>query len=363
MEELITNLHIHTTYSDGSCIHAEIAQTALNAGLDAVIITDHNVLVKGLEGYFQKDGHKLLLLVGEEINDRLREPAKNHLLVLGAQRELSTYANDPQLLIDRASNAGAVTFIAHPYEDEMPFLHELAYEWVDWQVTGFTGLEIWNGFSELKSVSHSALENLFYAFFPEFIAHSPLRRTMQKWDELISQGKKIVAIGGSDSHALKMKAGPFTRTIFPYDYHFHSINTHLVVPNQLSGDIENDRKLILDALRQGHAFVANDLPAATRGFRFTAQGRDKTAIMGDDINLFGSVTLQIRMPLAAECFLIKDGKVTKALKNRNSYTQVITQPGVYRVECYLDYLGSRRGWIYSNPIYVHLPEAPSKQMN
>ena len=51
MAELITNLHMHTTYSDGSGTHQEIAEAALEAGLDVVIVTDHNVLVQGLEGY------------------------------------------------------------------------------------------------------------------------------------------------------------------------------------------------------------------------------------------------------------------------------------------------------------------------
>jgi hypothetical protein len=29
-----------------------------------------------------------------------------------------------------------------------------------------------------------------------------------------------------------------------------------------------------------------------------------------------------------------------------------TLPGAYRVEAYIDYLGLKRGWIFSNPIYI-----------
>ena len=43
MPEIVINLHMHTTYSDGSGTHADIANAAIKAGLDAVIITDHNV--------------------------------------------------------------------------------------------------------------------------------------------------------------------------------------------------------------------------------------------------------------------------------------------------------------------------------
>ncbi len=70
MEELIVNLHIHTVYSDGTGDHNEIGNAALQAGIDVVIVTDHNVLVQGMERFFQRDEQKTLLLVGEEVHDR-----------------------------------------------------------------------------------------------------------------------------------------------------------------------------------------------------------------------------------------------------------------------------------------------------
>ncbi len=47
------NMHIHTRYSDGEKLHAEIAQDAITAGLDFIIITDHNTYVTGVEGYYK----------------------------------------------------------------------------------------------------------------------------------------------------------------------------------------------------------------------------------------------------------------------------------------------------------------------
>jgi len=58
MHEIVVNLHMHTRYSDGSGTHKDIAQAAIKTGLDAVIVTDHNVLVQGVQrdvnalGYF-----------------------------------------------------------------------------------------------------------------------------------------------------------------------------------------------------------------------------------------------------------------------------------------------------------------------
>ncbi|MHB1481565.1 MAG: PHP domain-containing protein, partial [Bellilinea sp.] len=74
MHEFVVNLHTHSRYSDGAGTHAQIAQAALEAGLDCVIITDHNVHVRGFEGYSRKEGRKLLVLVGEEVHDQARQP-------------------------------------------------------------------------------------------------------------------------------------------------------------------------------------------------------------------------------------------------------------------------------------------------
>ncbi|HEX7975394.1 MAG TPA: hypothetical protein VF498_13380, partial [Anaerolineales bacterium] len=61
---------------------------------------------------------------------------------------------------------------------------------------------------------------------------------------------------------------------------------------------------------------------------------------------------QIRLPRPCECRLIKDGKAIKTWQKRDTCTYITTEPGVYRVEAYIEYLGRLRGWIFSNPIYV-----------
>ncbi len=352
MPELVLNVHMHTTYSDGRGSHAQIAQAALRAGIDAVIVTDHNVFVGGLDGYHQENGKRVLLMVGEEVHDPLRQPQKNHLLVFGAGREMCTYAADPQRLIDQVQKADGLGFLAHPHENALPQFGEDDISWVDWSVRGFTGLELWNGMSEMKNVIHSYLDAIFYAFFPRYIARGPLPQTIKKWDELTIQGNRIVGICGADAHDMDRHLGPIHAELFPYEFHFRSINNHLLVPKPMSGNLVVDRQMILQALRQGHTFIGYDLPASTRGFSFTAKGRDMTAMMGDEIRLGDGITLQVRLPEVTECRLIKDGVPVKAWHDREISIQTVNQPGVYRVECYIDYLGRRRTWIISNPIYV-----------
>ncbi len=351
MQEIIVNLHMHTRYSDGSGSHQDIANAALKAGLDAVIVTDHNILVKGFEGYYKNDRRKILVLVGQEIHDQHRDPQKNHLLVFGAQHELAPFADDPQLLISAVKDSGGLSFIAHPNDPSAPVFGEMDISWTDWTVKDFTGIELWNGLSEFKTVIPTRLHGIFYAFFPELIARGPLPVTLRKWDELLEENR-VVVIGGSDAHALQQHLGPLHRIIFPYEFHFRAINTHIFLPGPLAGDAAVDRQMIYDALAAGHCFVGYDLPAPTRGFRFTAQGREADAVMGDEIQAQGGVTLQAHLPSMAEIRLFKNGQLVRATKGKQAMTHITNEPGVYRIESYRNYLGRRRGWIFSNPIYV-----------
>jgi hypothetical protein len=352
MEEITLNLHMHTRYSDGAGTHADIASAAMQAGLDAVIVTDHNVWVDGPAGYKMDGDRRVLMMIGEEIHDQARDPQKNHLLVFGANRELSTFAYDPQLLLDAVARAGGLAFIAHPVDPAAPPVHEGDISWVDWNVHGFTGIELWNGFSEFKPRIKSLLHAIYYVYFPKRINQGPLPKALSLWDELLSSGKKVVAIGGSDAHANHMSMGPLHRTVFPYEFHFRAINNHVFIPHPLGTDSADDTSMILDALRQGHCYIGYDRPASTRGFHFNAHGMEGAAQMGDELSSKGGVTFQIRLPQVAECVLLKDGKPVRTWHKHELCTYITSEPGVYRVEVYIEYLGMRRGWIFSNPMYV-----------
>jgi predicted metal-dependent phosphoesterase TrpH len=75
-----------------------------------------------MDGYLREGRRTVLLICAEEVHDRTRLPQKNHLLVLGAGREMTTYAANPQNLIDQVQKAGGLAFIAHPKEHALPFL-------------------------------------------------------------------------------------------------------------------------------------------------------------------------------------------------------------------------------------------------
>jgi hypothetical protein len=351
MNELVVNLHMHTTYSDGSGTYAELGRAALKTNVDVLLVTDHNVLVQGVDAYYRDGKKSALVLACEEIHDQGRDPQKNHLLVFGTNQELATLADNPQTLISAVNRLGGLSFIAHPVDPAMPAFGETDISWEDWDVTGFTGIELWNGFSELKTVAKGKLDAIFYAFFPEALPHGPLPKAILIWDDLLKKGRRVVAVGGSDAHALHKNLGPIRRTVFPYTYHFSTINTHIFTAIPLAGNLAQDRKMVFEALAEGHCFISNDLLFPTRGFRFSAQGKESNAIMGEKINLDGAVTLQAKFPSKAEIRLIKNGECVKDLHG-DTITYLTKEPGVFRVEAHKRFLGKLRGWIFSNPIYV-----------
>jgi predicted metal-dependent phosphoesterase TrpH len=352
MHEYIVNLHMHTPYSDGRGSHQEIAQAALRASLDVVIVTDHNVWIKGHEGYFKNDQKRVLLMVGEEVHDETRDPQKNHMLIFGAEQEMAHLVHDSQQLIDRVRDAGGLSFIAHPVDPPSETFGEADLSWVDWEVQDFTGIELWNAMSEFKSLLTSKIAAIYYAFNPSAVAYGPFKATLDKWDELLNGGKRVVAIGGSDAHALIGKMGPIKKILFPYEFHFQAINTHILTPEPFRGNLETDKLLVLDALKNGRAFIGYDLPASTKGFNFRAQGFNSMAWMGEEIKSANGVTLQIRLPHRTECHLIKDGQTIKSWNDCEICTHITSEPGSYRVEAYHKFRGKRRGWIFSNPIYL-----------
>lgn len=352
MHEYILNIHMHTSYSDGSGLHADIAQVALQTGIDVVIVTDHNVLVHGPEGYYREGNQSVLMIIGQEVHDQARQPQKNHLLALGANRDVAPMAYDPQQLISSINQANGLSFIAHPSDPAAPAIHQDDLSWVSWDIDNFTGLEIWNGLSEIKARVKSKLHGLFYLYFPTQAIEGPFADVLKKWDELLNHGVRVVGIGGSDAHALPIRLGPFRWTAYPYKFHFQTINTHILTKQPFSGKAEADRLIVIEALRNGNAFIGYDLPFPTQGFRFTAQGKQGTVWMGDSIEIDEGITLQVRLPFATDCHLIKDGEIVKVWKKRQTCTYITNEPGVYRVEVYIPFQRKLRGWIYSNPIYL-----------
>lgn len=346
--EYAGNLHVHTSYSDGTALHAEVGHAAAEAGLDFVIVTDHNVWVDGVEGYYAD----VLLLVGEEIHNVRNRPQANHLLVFNTEAELAPLASDPQGLINEVNGRGGCSYLAHPFEQGSPIYPGLdAIEWHLWDVQGYTGIELWNYMSEFKSLLRNKLWAVFYAYFPSIGIRGPFRATLRKWDELLANGEQVSAVGAADAHGETYSLGPLSRQVFPYSYLFRCVNTHVLTDLPFNGDVVHDKALIYGGLRAGRTWVGYDLPAPTSGFRFRARSVASEALMGEELVRTGAAVFEVQAPQPADIRLIRNGKVV-ARSNRRTLEYTTAQPGAYRVEVYRRYRLERRGWIFSSPIYL-----------
>lgn len=346
--EYVGNPHVHTPYSDGTALHAEIAEAAVKAGLDFVVVTDHNVWVDGVERHYGK----VLLLVGEEVHDVRRQPQANHLLIYNAESELAPLAADSQGLIDTVNQRGGFCFLAHPFEYRSLIGPDLmAIPWVDWDVNGYAGFEIWNYMSEFKALAYNKPLALLYAYFPTLGIGGPFRAMLRQWDQLLSQGRRITAIGGADAHGNTYSLGPLRRVVFPYEYLFRCVNTHILSDRPLKGNLEHDKAVIYDALRAGHTWVGYDLLASTKGFRFDARSINTQATIGDQLVRTAATKFDVQTPSRGDIHLLCNGRVVaRASGQQLNFTTA--DPGAYRVEVYRSYRLGRRGWIFSSPIYV-----------
>jgi hypothetical protein len=353
MPEIVGNLHLHTTASDGMETHDRVAAAAIRAGLDFIIYTDHNVWTDGIEGWYRLPGssRELLRLMGQEVNDEQLKPEKNHLLVFFVCSDLQPAAADPQKLIDTVIEQDGLCFLAHPLERPGLRAAKETFPWVNWEVSGFTGLEIWNAMTDAKWRLRTMPRAIIGAYLPPLVLSMPLPEMLARWDELLAAGQKVVAIGSSDAHGWSFSLGPLRRTVYPYEFLFRAVNTHLLLAEPLVRDPRRARSQIRDALQMGHCFVSYDLIGSSRGFSFTAAGSSQQAGMGDTLVLRDAVTLSISSPERAELCLLQDGRVVTQTTGK-TLTWQISSPGVYRVEAYRRFWGQRRGWVFTNPIYL-----------
>lgn len=341
------NLHMHTPLSDGTKTHAELARVAESAGLDFIVVTDHNAYQPGLDGWHGQ----VLVLVGQEVHDPNRQPQSSHLLCFDIREDVAEHAAHPQAVIDAVAAQGGFTFLAHPFEhDVADFLPEPNISWRDWDVTGYAGIELWNYMSEFKSALRSKAHAMLHAYFPARAISGPYPETLHKWDELL-RSRPLAALGGSDAHGTVYHLGPFTRAVQPYDYLFRCVNSHLLSAEPLTGDLEHDRAVVYAALRQGSGFLGYEQPGPIAGFRFWARSGKAEATMGETLTLHKALEFRVTTPARARLRLLRDGQMI-AQTHGDQLALMTYLPGVYRVEAYRRYAGRLRGWIFSNPIYV-----------
>lgn len=177
------DLHSHTVFSDGDSGPAETLAAAWAAGLDVLGITDHNSAISAAEYAGPAAGLPPggpLLVPGVETTTYGGH--WNAWAAPGASRHHWYDFRDPApSTTERAMAAavadGALVSINHP--------KPLGPPWRYPEVRSFDAVEVWNGdWDKLNPIA------------------------LASWEALLRAGRRVVAVGGSDTHRLRAPGRP-----------------------------------------------------------------------------------------------------------------------------------------------------------
>jgi hypothetical protein len=336
MPEYVGAVHVHSCYSDGSGTFREITAAARRAGLDFVVMTDHDTLrprEDGWEGW--RDG--VLLVLSVEVTCQFR----SHVVVFGA-RDVTALRFKPlaRVLFD-LRNQGAVAFVAHAHPAKIMGYSMKGGELTDWEIEGFAGVELW-------SFMHDICDRMAPWRVPSFLRNWPRRvrgphpDTVAHWDRTTA-ARRFPAVGSLDNHGFVVPV--LGGQILSYEAGFRTLRTH-VFAAECTGRRE-DAGLITDALCRGRAFVALDMLADARGFRFEADAGGRRLEMGEEHPWRGAATFEVRSPVASKLALLCGGKPVAETVGQELW-YAAKEAGVYRAQARLD----GRPWVYTNPIYL-----------
>ncbi len=264
------DFHVHSVYSDGKMTMSEIASKALKRGLDFIFSTEHNTFSANQAwGPHVPEG----FLVGRGIEVTTHEGHWNAIGLLPDQMidPVIHDANDKDASLVAAAievhKSDGYAIINHPYA-ECP-----CCSWTFSFHDHMDAIEVWNGPWKRHGADESNV------------------KAVQKWDDLLREGRVFTASGGSDIHVAKFEIGePVTRVFVE----------------------ENSVGAIIRGLRARRAYVTQH-PAYMIDFTLASEG--VTAGIGDWLETKGKVTASVTLTGFPECevrIITEKGVVHKA---------------------------------------------------
>ncbi len=336
---------MHSTHSDGTGTVAEIAEAAQEAGVDVVLLTDHDSL--GARRCGEEGWHgRALVLVGEEVSP----PERNHYLAFGIDEHVDHRGLTPAQVVEAVRDRGGFGFAAHPFSEGSTRFRRLSnsMRWDDLAV--LDGIEVWSFLSDNGQRVTSLREALSFLSRPErYVTRAP-EHNLAEWDRL-GASRRVVGIGGVDAHQFGRRIAGRVVRLMSYSRSFGQLHTRVLAAEPLTGDIEHDRDQVYAALRAGRCYIAAPQVAAPAGFEFFAEHVGGQRLeMGGEATAAGW-TLHTLLPRPAHVRLLRDGSEVAGL-HAPALVHAARGPGVYRVEATLETHGAERTWILSNPIYL-----------
>ena len=316
--------HVHTTRSDGLGTIDEVARAAKAAGLQFVVVADHNALFPSDAGY--RDG--VLVILATEISSVF-----GHVVAVGLPSAPGALEQaDP---LGRTAAAGGEAVLAHPLHPRRPF-------------TGW-GRGAWRGFevSSNDSFWYQLLRDRSPRLLPAALAlpfdaaqtvlwiSRPPAEELSRFDAEVAAARAAgrglpVLLCSADAHG------------YPgYRAAFEAFSMH--VPVTLTGDAAADTRAVLGALFDGRAACVYDGVAPASG-------------VSVDLDAGGGVEVSLATPRPkpVRLRLIRDGREVEVRElpllgpARVRFCAAGCGAGVYRVEGTWD----GRPWIFTNPVAI-----------
>ena len=347
---LRTSIHLHTYSSDGNGSIEDVCRTAKKEGIDCVVIADHDTLGHNINGYagtvFVVTGEEITPNYSENINEtgEVKGASNNcHLLTLGLKTTIPNNGHKAQALIDLVAQAGGMSFLAHPEEP--------GHAWDQWEIEGYTGLEIWTYKAAWKVGAAKAPSKTFAWRNPDCVLDGPSEVAIALWDR-VGMERRVVGLGCSDQHGFTNLIDGIERLMFRWDIGMAGIGSYVWVDPIL---FEQDPvETFLSAIRCGRVIIIHDGLASGRGFTVKSSNPQggKVYWPGDALEPSPLTCIHVDSPIAANIRILKNGSLV--YEEHTSHLKFSgIDAGVWRVEARL----GGKPWVYANPFYVGVWES------
>ena len=258
--------HVHTTRSDGRGSPTDVARAARTAGLDFLVLTDHNP--PELPTPVREEG--VLLVGGEESSTPF-----GHLADVGTRRAL-TDAEKVSAPVRAVLELGGLAVVSHPLHPQRA--------WTDLaQARAASGVEVWSGDSAWGTLRQHPLTRLLPALATALVSSDRAlvyalaeTRPVEDWLLALDGPEPKLAFCSTDAHGYPS-----------YGAAFRWMSMHLTGITSLPEAPAEGARAVIQELRAGRFYCAVDALAPAAGFAVLPADR-RTFRVGE--------ALEVRLP-------------------------------------------------------------------
>ena len=340
--------HVHTTRSDGALDKVQVALAASRAGLQFAIFADHGDGTDPPDRPEYLNG--VLCVDAAEVSTE-----DGHYIALGIGQAPYRLGGEGRAVAEDVARLGGFGIAAHPFSNRP----DLA--WSDWTAR-IDALEWLNADSEWRDEGRAAIARAItgYLWRPAGALATLLDRpvsALAKFDELASS-RRVVTLAAHDAHGgLGAEPGHSGRglQVPSYEATFRAFSNNVSLAAPLTGNPDEDQRLLLDAIRAGRVFTVIDAIASPGSLQFTATAGGMTTSVGGDLPPSAGpaqFTVRTQVPDGASTVLLHNGRAI-AEQGSGSLDHTAASPGEYRVEVRVPGTPGSPPvpWLLSNPIF------------